>query len=406
VKKRNPGRIYAFDNAKAIASIMGVLYHVSLIFTTSWAINIDEKYYHDGLLQFIQYTNAGRMPIFLFIAGFFACYNIKKYSRNKFLFRRVQRILLPFIFGALIIIPFQAYWVAKFNFHEVSSFGLLEFFRYYANKPFNFAHLWFLYYIYLFSLLLFFGKKFIPPRIKKVTLEIFKKVHQNLPTTIVVWAFIIYCTHFAGKLVSGYLPFYSIWFDVEDIALRLPLFAMGSLAFLHKDIFIKKVIAQNVNAIIFTGITFLSMALLHLFFSFPGDWFLFQIIKVTQLFLILAFFYRLLNFTNPLLKYISDASYPFYILHHLVVIVLGYFYLGFFYTRSGSVILDFAILSTVAIFTTYMLYHILVKKSALGKFLFTGFLQKQVIFEGQVKVLFMKWIGLIPRVIEKKAHHR
>lgn len=396
----NTNRIYAFDNAKAIASIMGVFYHVSLIFTSSWVLHIKPENYHEGLTYFIQYFNVGRMPVFLFIAGFFACYNIQKYSNIKYLFRRVQRILLPFIFASLIIIPFQAYWEAKYNIMNSEFFSFTDFLHFYINKPFNFSHLWFLYYIFIFSGLLLIAKWLIPKKIKILFNGLFSKIHHNVFLTIPTWAFIIYAFHFAGKYIAAFLSVKSIWFDIEDIALRLPVFIMGCLALLHKDIFINYIIRQNTKTILIICLLYATTVIVHAGFLVPADWFIFQVIKITQLFLILSVFFRLLNYTNPLLKYMANASYPFYILHHPVIIFLGYFYLNYF--NHGKFISDFILLCLISILLTYLLYHILVKSNSLGKFLFTGFFQRQINLEDQVKAIAIKWAQLIPIFRERK----
>ncbi len=86
-------RKHYFDNGRAIASLLGIVYHSALVFSgTTWLINEDDKHASTYFQIYTNYINLFRMPLFLFISGYFAIYTVKKYNFKDFTVNKLTRL--------------------------------------------------------------------------------------------------------------------------------------------------------------------------------------------------------------------------------------------------------------------------------------------------------------------------
>ena len=81
---------------------------------------------------------------------------------------------------------------------------------------------------------------------------------------------------------------------------------------------------------------------------------------------ILGFGHRYLNKSNRLLRYLSKASYPFYILHLPVNTIVGYFVIRW----PVSIAIKFLVINVVTVLATYVVYEVLVKRIGVMRFFF------------------------------------
>ena len=81
---------------------------------------------------------------------------------------------------------------------------------------------------------------------------------------------------------------------------------------------------------------------------------------------ILGFGRRYLSFDHPILKYASEAAYPFYILHQTVIVIIGYYVVQW----SMGIWLQFLAVNVVAASVTILVYEVLVKRTNVTRFLF------------------------------------
>ncbi|HUT47644.1 MAG TPA: hypothetical protein VMX36_15285, partial [Sedimentisphaerales bacterium] len=81
---------------------------------------------------------------------------------------------------------------------------------------------------------------------------------------------------------------------------------------------------------------------------------------------LLALARKFLSGTNRFLMYASRASYPFYILHFVLMLVIGYFIVQW---RLG-ITAEFISLSLITFTATLGSYELLVKRTKVTRFLF------------------------------------
>ncbi|MCY7272175.1 MAG: acyltransferase family protein, partial [Phormidesmis sp. CAN_BIN44] len=73
-----------------------------------------------------------------------------------------------------------------------------------------------------------------------------------------------------------------------------------------------------------------------------------------------------LNFKSRLLQYTNEASYPFYILHQSVVVIIGFYVIQW----NIGVLEKFIITSTGSLIGTIGLYELLIRRFNIHRFLF------------------------------------
>ncbi|WP_154222035.1 acyltransferase family protein [Marinicella rhabdoformis] len=161
----NPGmnhseRLHYMDNLRALAMLVGVVFHASLAFgplmQNIWFTASGN--YHWGFDVFNWFSHLFRMPLFFLIAGYFALMLLKKHGVLGFLKHRSMRILLPL----LLFLPLLFWLVGltiSWAIEHVDNLPPMLFFikmMFSApatgtppETPFSSMHLWFLYYLYM-----------------------------------------------------------------------------------------------------------------------------------------------------------------------------------------------------------------------------------------------------------------
>lgn len=157
----NPNRFYYMDNLRAFAMLAGILFHAALAYSplvhNFWVSADADK--STMLDMFSWFSHLFRMPLFFFLSGFLALMLLEKRGVKAYLKNRSLRILLPLI----VFLPILA-WV---TFESI--FWAIENVK---NQPpilktiaaamaestgksptIKTFHLWFLFNLYLFCLL-------------------------------------------------------------------------------------------------------------------------------------------------------------------------------------------------------------------------------------------------------------
>jgi surface polysaccharide O-acyltransferase-like enzyme len=102
-------RFHALDSLRAVAMFLGIVLHAAVSFSLApipWVVrDAGRNFSFDVLIGFI---HGFRMPLFFFIAGFFAHLVWQRGGTRAFLRQRGLRIGLPFLLGMITIIPVGA----------------------------------------------------------------------------------------------------------------------------------------------------------------------------------------------------------------------------------------------------------------------------------------------------------
>ena len=153
-------RLHYLDATRAFALLLGIVFHASLSFMPvfiGWAVMDVSTSYIAGGFALISHTF--RMALFFLIAGFFSAMVLHKTRARDFLQSRAVRLGVPFIVGWLLLRPLLVSgWIAggqSMRGDVDISASLSQGFASLTNLPnelFVGTHLWFLYYLILFTL--------------------------------------------------------------------------------------------------------------------------------------------------------------------------------------------------------------------------------------------------------------
>ncbi len=367
-----PARIHYIDNTRALASLLGIFYHASLVFSSNWHVNVDPQSYSTLMYNVFHVFTYFRMPLFLIVAGYFTAYALGKYSAGEFLKHRAFRIVLPFVFSLLSILPMQLFFAIRAEGGQYSMMQLLAQMNP-LSPGFRMAHLWFLYYVIAFTAVCY-----LDWHLRRA-----RRMKNSPPHYSMLKALWVLAVLFAGGLVAvagiallteGW-PFQRSWLPLASMARLFPIFYLGYLCF-HRPELLRR-IHQLGPACLLLGIL-LYLPLSHLR-TVMDSWFVGMVSEaiLSWLFTLGVFHLvkRFLDWNNPTLAYMSEASYGVYLLHQPVIVMLA----SVFLAPLGSLPVwpAYALLLGSSLLLTYLSYHLLIKRSATGALLLTGLVRRR-----------------------------
>jgi len=158
-------RQYYVDNLRNLAVLALILFHTARLFDSeAWHMKNAATYPAADYL--IGFFNPWHMPLLFFLAGMSAVLALRKRSATAFVGERISRLLVPFIAGVVLAVLPQVYLErispyvpgrsSPIDFHGSSFAFIPRFFQMvpYPEGDFSWHHLWFLLYLFLYSLLL------------------------------------------------------------------------------------------------------------------------------------------------------------------------------------------------------------------------------------------------------------
>lgn len=299
-------RRYDIDWLRVIAIGLLLIYHIAIGFQ-SWGIMIGfitTSKPWAALWTPMQLLNVWRIPLLFFVSGMGVYFAMQKRNGRQLLGERARRILLPFVFGSVVVVPIHV-WIWRSYYHMPMDF---------TWSP---GHLWFLAnifaYVVLLSPVLFYLKHHAEG---KLVTAMKRLMSHPLGLVVVAGAFVL------EVLVMKPYPF-------ELYALKWHGFVLGFLAFFFGFCFVLsghafwQMIQRWRWVFVAIGISLFVLRVYQLV-SMPG--YVIAIESLSWIMTVLAFGSKHLNKPGRALTYLSEAAYPVYILH-MVYLYLGSMFL-------------------------------------------------------------------------------
>jgi peptidoglycan/LPS O-acetylase OafA/YrhL len=291
-------RRYDIDWIRVIAIGLLLVYHVTIGFQP-WGMMIafiTNATSWESLWIPMSMLNVWRIPLLFFVSGMGVYFALQNRNWKQLIAERTARILVPFIVGAVAIVPIHLYiWQRYYH------LGIP-----YTPDP---GHLWFLGNIFVYVVLLSPVFFYLKRNEEGVVVRWIKKLLSNpLGLVPVIAAFIL-----EAVIIKPY-PY-------ELYAMTWHGFFLGMLAFFFGFCF---VLAGSSfwNMIlrlrwVFVVIAIVLYAVRMLYFNVNTP--VYALVTESQLWIIsvFAFGHRYLNRPGKALTYLSQAAYPVYILHML-----------------------------------------------------------------------------------------
>lgn len=343
----NTDRRYDIDWLRVIAIGLLIIYHVAIVFQP-WAIFIgfiQSEQAMENLWVFMSMLNVWRIPLLFFVSGMGVCFALRKRNYKQLLLERTKRILVPFIFGTLVISPVHVYLLQVHY-----SFPLK-----YTLHP---GHLWFLGNIFAYVLILL--PLFVFIRRKRSWRHKIEKLFSTPIGLLVVALFFILETVLVKP--ATFEMYASNWHG----------FFLGLLAFLCGFLFIIsgkqfwQMLQQWKWPLLLVAVVLYAVRIGLLNSKSPN--YLMSLESNFWIFSVLAFGARFLNHKSKVLAYLSKAAYPVYILH------MAFLYLGcvLILPLSLPVFLKFGFICLITYAGSMGFYEFLLKRVKYIRILFGG----------------------------------
>ena len=355
VAQPKPARRYDIDWLRVLAVLLLFYVHPARIFLTSgpWYVQNTQKSELISIVAiFIDYW---QMPLLFLLAGASTLFALRFRSAGEYVKERLKRLLIPLVFGLLVIVPPQLY-IEILGFRGDS---YIDFYPKYFDPEFtngfDMGHLWFIAYLFGFSLLalplFLFLRRESGGRILDRLGHFFSLPGMVflfiLPITLMdylLYDFYPNPLYFFTFFLLGYLLLADDRFEENIGKNKLTALIIGILWFA----FWYTLISRGMGIPIWLG-------------SLTRG-----VVSWCCLIALLGYGKQLLSFTNRFLKYQSEASYPVYILHQTIIIAIGYFVIRW----QLGVFPKFIFVVIGSLLVTFALYEILVKRTNLTRFLF------------------------------------
>ena len=326
-------RKHYLDNLRAFTILFLFPYHIFVIY--SWGAH----WYIRGENLWIptisnEIANFWMMPLLFAIAGISSRYALEKRNAGEYAKERVCKLLLPLLFGLLLVIPIQPYLAAMFLNGEASYFNsftkLTDLTGY--DGAFTPAHLWFILVLFVISMaclpfMIWYKNK------GKGTLG------DNVPLILVILLGLLPC------IVKNNI-FEVIEIDGKSILEYSVYFLLGYF-FLSNDSLLKKLEKYR---FLLLGLS-VSYAVV-MTFVLNGEFY--ELASWLSVLMILGMGRRYLNFTGKITGYLAKSSFGIYIFHQSWIVVTAFLILQFTDTAIFQILLIFP----SSIILTYATYEI------------------------------------------------
>ncbi len=325
-----PERRYDLDWLRILAFGLLIFYHTGMLYVADWGYHVKSQYQSESLQTVMLLVNPWRMPILWMISGIAIRFILAKVSIGRFIVQRSYRLLLPLLFGILVVVPPQlyyemtqngdlqmSYWQFYSHFFELDN----PIFKDYSPGIWHHIdvnHLWYLRELWTFSLYLIVLLPIFNSRYFSRVIDWLARLNGYLLTTIVtIPIFVIQLAiddtkHPLGFLflvygyVLGWHPL--LWQRLKHNSnqlLFISLACYGFFALFYNLVWLKQTSETN-QLLLLSGTVIYSLD------------------RIVWVMTVLALSFKFLNQNSDKLSYFSQAVYPFYILHQTVIIVIGY----------------------------------------------------------------------------------
>ncbi|WP_202841902.1 acyltransferase family protein [Luteimonas saliphila] len=340
-------RRHDLDWVRVCAFALLVLYHVGMYYVT-WEWHVDSPYASPALEPFMMLSSPWRLGLLFLVSGAATAFLLGKAraeatrdgGRIRFLGPRSWRLLVPLLFGMLVIVPPQSYYevVDKLpgGYHD----GYLAFWGRYLAADGSFCrgddclilptwnHLWFVAYLWVYTVVLWLLARCVPGALEGAGVRLAAGLSSGIG--ILLWPI----TFFALARVALIGIFDSTHALVDDWYNHVQYFALFLLGFsiaraeaVWDAMFRRRWLAL----VLWLGSWLAVVAYFHQFreiappqalrLAMRAAWGLNQWCAIVA---ILGFARHWAPGDSPALRYLSQAIFPVYILHQTVIVLLAY----------------------------------------------------------------------------------
>ncbi|WP_246207953.1 acyltransferase family protein [Bradyrhizobium rifense] len=311
-----------------------IFYHVGMLYV-SWGFHIKSEHRLTWLEPVMLVLNPWRLSLLFLVSGVASRFMLGKYRLAAFARARSVRLLIPLIFGMLVIVPPQSYLqiveslgypagFADYYLHDYLAFSA----QFCPNpcivQP-TWNHLWFVLYLWVYTMALA-GVLYVWPAAAEWIGERLTAVHAG------PWLLVLPCLLFAAwrLFLSPIFPsthaLFGDWYDHADYATAFLIgFLLAREGGIWRDLERQRWTALTLAAAFFAAFVLVYAGLLPR--SPMLRWFAGSVYGCYQwlaMAAVLGFARRHLTADGPVRRYLTDAIFPYYIVHQTAIIVIAH----------------------------------------------------------------------------------
>lgn len=384
-------RRYELDWLRALVVLGLIPIHAAVIFSTTADTYIKNSQTNPFMALLGAFAGAWGMPLLFLVAGAAAYFALNRRSTLTYLKERALRLLVPFVFATLVIVPVQVYAVASSDPSIVRGFSIpiqnpdflssypaffVEYLRAYLYFATHFSlplaivfwgHLWFIPRLFAYALCTIPLFLFLKSR---TGVRLLGRLNNLLryPGAIFLFALplmlvemLLRASHLDA--LTAHWPIYDDWIQ---FTFYLVCFIYGYLLYAVSEM--SRAIVRHGWLALGLGVAGLALALaragglttdpMNYSLGYILGWPIRGMVCWFWVVAILSLALTRLGFTNRLLRYLNDAAFPIYVLHMPVVTIVGMYIIRL----DISWALKFALIIVVAFGLTIALVELLVRR--------------------------------------------
>jgi peptidoglycan/LPS O-acetylase OafA/YrhL len=375
-------RRWDIDWLRVLVILLLVPYHTARIF------DHDLFYVKNGQLTsvfsygLVRLGDAFAMRLLLFLSGAATWFALRRRSGGRYALERLQRLLVPFVWGLLVLAPPNAYFARRIHAGYEGSY--IQFYpRFFEVGPggvfldfagsFTMAHLWFILILFVLSLVALplclllrreSGKRLIA-RLAAFFALPGTILLLAIPPAIADWLF-----------VRSANPLYPI--------LLLLIFFIYGYVLIADDRFGEALDRHKLVALIVGPVLYFVLGVTRIRDAMP-EWLQFlyyhAILPWFVIVALLGYGKRYLDVTPrrgsvgaAFLMYFGEGAYAFYLLHQPVLVTVGYYVVQWRIPSAlgagGDILVKYVTIAAVTFVVTTLLYELLVRRIGVIRFLF------------------------------------
>lgn len=331
-----PDRRLDLDWLRIAAFGLLIFYHVGMFYVT-WDWHVKSSHASPVIEPLMRLSNPWRLTLLFIISGCATRFMMDKMNAGRFLGSRTVRLMVPLLFGVFVIVPPQSYFQIVEQLGFTGSFT--DFYAKYATASGDwhpngeylitptYNHLWFVAYLFIYTLLII----LIGPLLKRIPARFAAPLGSGPMIVILPW---IVMTLLAATLrpIFGethaliddwynhavYIPAFLLGYAIAKHEpffescqrMRWPMLIIGFAAWLSLEVFRITITGEPTPAILMIGAAFRELQ----------AW--------TTILALFGFARKHLRHDGKIRRYLTDAIFPFYIIHQTAIVVTGHYLNG------------------------------------------------------------------------------
>jgi glucan biosynthesis protein C len=361
-------------------AIMGVLFfHSAMPYVAEWEFHIKNKETSNLLLEFNFWLSRFRMPLLFFISGAVAFLILRRKTAGAFIGLRFRRLMVPLLFGMLVIVPPQIYLERLTQGFKGNYWDFYK--TVFAFKPYpmggslSWHHLWFILYLFIYDVAFtpvfkwFMSDKGARAVQAVSALSKGRRLYFLLVPGIILYVLLRLQFPGTNDLVNDWCNFF-YWLQFLLVG-----FLCVAVPGLMDSVERNRRVSLTIGVLALFVIDYVRWNDLSPWDSLPNwrsDWRTYAFITLTPimawgwLLAIVGYGKQYLNKKHRVQDYVNQAVYPFYILHQSAMMVIVYYVVQV----NDTILMKYLFTVILTLCISMGIYHTLIRPFAVMRFLF------------------------------------